>query len=75
VSKSLDKSCSVTIESAVHDALDEINEVDSNKLWRKVFALCEKKRTGDSGSVADFRNSDQWKSFVIDQATILLQQT
>jgi hypothetical protein len=75
VSKLLDKTCSVTIESAIRDALNELNEVDSNKLWRKVFALCEMKRSGDSSIAADFRNSDQWKSFVIEQATVLLQQT
>lgn len=70
------KSCFVTIESAVRDALKEVDEVDSNNLWRKVFALCEMKRSGeDLSDVADFRSSDQWKSFVIEQATTLLQQT
>lgn len=69
------KNSTTSIEPAVRETLKEINAVDANKLWRKVFALCERKRTSDSGSVADYRNSDQWKSFVIDQAINLLQQT
>ncbi|KAI6182910.1 Nuclear pore protein [Aphelenchoides bicaudatus] len=74
VSKALDKSCSASIELAVSDALKEISDPDSTKLWNKVFALCEIKQPGDFGSVADFRGSDQWKSFVIEKSIVLLQQ-
>lgn len=59
----------------MRDALDEISEADSSKLWRKIFALCDFKRPTDTGTSADYRNTDMWKSSVIDKSVTLLQQT
>lgn len=74
MSKLLSKTRSTSIESAIRDSLKEIGEVDSDKLWRKVFALFKFNRVDDSMSISDTRNSDNWKSFVLEESTNLLQQ-